>query len=186
MPHFEQQISSERIYEGKIFAVRKDLAQLENGATVVREVIEHPGGVCVVAIDDRQEVFLVRQFRYGVGEELLELPAGKLERGEDPYQAALRELHEECGCTADELLPLAEIYPTCAYDSEKIYIYLARGLHFGTQQLDENEFLTVRRMPFAELLQLALDGSITDAKTLVGVLKYAVLSSVQDNDKNGN
>ena len=118
---------------------------------------------------------MVRQFRYALGEELWELPAGKLEAGEDPFEAAKRELSEECGLTADTYTELGVVYPTVGYDSERIYLWAAEGLHTVGQHLDAGEFLDVVKMPFAQALGLVMDGTIKDSKTQVALLKYAQL-----------
>ena len=106
---------------------------------------------------------------------MLEVPAGKRARGENPQECGVRELSEECGCKADCFVPLAKMYPTCAYDTEIITIFLATGLHQSRQHLDEDEFLTVRRIPVEKAVQMVLDGEIPDAKTQLGILKYDTL-----------
>ena len=116
----EQPISGEQKFAGHIVNLRVDQARIGDGSLRLREVVEHPGGVSVVALTEKDEVLMVRQFRYAMQEVLLELPAGKLEPGEDPKTAALRELEEECGLTADEVVDLHPIYPSVGYDSEVI------------------------------------------------------------------
>ena len=118
------------------------------------------------------DVLLERQFRYAMGEVLTEIPAGKLDYiGEDPREAALRELREETGAVASELIPLGPFYPTCAYSTEVIQMFLARGLSFGERELDEDEFLNVFRMPLRELVEKVLNGEIPDAKTQAAALR---------------
>ena len=126
-------------------------------------------------VTDNDEIYMVRQFRYALGEEMWELPAGKLEAGEDPFEAAKRELEEECGVTADEYTPLGCIYPTVGYDNEKIYIWMAKGLHKTHQHLDADEFLDVHKVPFDQALKLVLDNTIRDSKTVAGILRYALM-----------
>ena len=172
LAHYEKTIDSKVIYEGKILTLRRDTVELENGNHAAREVIDHPGGVAVLAIDEHEHILFVSQFRYPFGGVMLELPAGKLERGENPQECGVRELSEECGCKADCFVPLAKMYPTCAYDTEIIHIFLATGLHQSRQHLDEDEFLTVRRIPVEKAVQMVLDGEIPDAKTQLGILKY--------------
>ena len=129
----------------------------------------------MLPIDDEGCIYLVRQFRYALGEEIWELPAGKLEADEDPFEAAKRELSEECGLTADNFIDLGVVYATVGYDSEKIYLWAATGLHSTAQHLDAGEFLDVVKMPFDEALGLVMDGTIKDSKTQVALLKYAQL-----------
>ena len=124
------------VYEGIIVNVRCDDALLPNGRPCRREVVDHPGGVCVAALTDDNELLFVRQFRYPYGEVLLELPAGKLERGEDPFAAARRELAEETGASAVRYEDLGVFYPTSGYCAEKIYMYRARDLRFAAPSPD--------------------------------------------------
>lgn len=177
MAHFEKRVDRELLYDGKVFDVYRDSVELEDGSTTIRELVEHNGGVAVLALDAENKVFMVRQFRYGAGETLLELPAGKLEKGENPRACGIRELEEETGYVAAQFDFLAQIIPTPAYDSERIDIFLARGLTptGKGQHLDEGEFLTVERIPFKEVLEMCMDGRIIDAKTVAGVLKYHML-----------
>lgn len=175
MAHSEQTLDSRLIFDGKVIRVTLDTVRLENGDTSMREVVHHHGGACIMPVTDQGEVYLVRQFRYALGEEMWELPAGKLEAGEDPFEAAKRELEEECGVTADEYIPLGCIYPTVGYDNEKIHIWIARGLHATRQHLDEDEFLDVHKLPFDQVLQMVLDNTIRDSKTVAAVLRYALM-----------
>lgn len=173
--HFEKTLSSEVLFEGRVVTLTKDVALLENGETSIREVVHHHGGACILPVDAEGNVYMVRQFRYAMGEEIWELPAGKLEAGEDPFEAAKRELSEECGLTADHFEDLGVVYATVGYDSERIYLWAATGLHRAAQHLDEDEFLDVVKMPFEKALGLVMDGTIRDSKTQVGLLKYAQL-----------
>ena len=175
MPHTETTLSSEEIFNGRVIRVTYDKALLENGNTSTREVVHHHGGACILPVDENQNITLVRQYRYALGEEMCELPAGKLEKDENPFEAAKRELAEECGLTADHFVDLGVVYPTVGYDSEKIYLWAATGLHNVSQHLDEDEFLDVVKMPLDEALRLVLDGTIKDSKTQIGILKYAML-----------
>lgn len=167
----EKTLSEEYLYKGKILCLRRDRAQLPNGRVASREVVEHPGGVGVLALDDQNNVFLVRQFRYPYGEILTEIPAGKLTPGEDPLEAGKRELREETGLTADEYISLGKLYPSPGYTDEVIHLYLARSLHFGEQQPDDDEFLRVVKLPFAQAVQRVLSGALPDSKTQAAVLK---------------
>lgn len=168
---FETKIDSTQIYDGKILNVSRDTVRLENGETAYREVIHHSGGVCVLPLDENGDVLFVKQFRYPFADVLLEIPAGKREAGEDPLECGIRELSEEVGATADEIIPLGKLYPTVAYDTEIIYMYLARGLHFGEQHLDEDEFVDVIRIPFDEAYKMVMRDEIPDSKTQLAILK---------------
>ena len=171
----EKAISSEEIFSGRILHIRRDTVELPGGGRSFREVVDHPGGVCVLALDDENRVLLVRQFRYPYEKVLTELPAGKLEIGEDPEQAALRELREETGAVPGTFQSLGELYPSPGYCGEIIRMYLARELTFGEAALDEGEFLNVERMDFARLVELVLSGEIRDAKTIAAALKTKLL-----------
>ena len=171
----EETVRSELIFDGKVVKLYKDEARLEDGSIVNRELIKHPGGVCVVPIDNEGNVYLVKQFRYPFQTELVEIPAGKLEYGEDHRQCGLRELKEETGAECDEFVYLGKLYPTVAYDSEIIHMYLARGLHFGEQKLDDDEFLDVFRVPFEKAIEMTMNGEILDSKTQIALLKTKIL-----------
>ena len=171
MPHTETTLSSQEIFNGKVIRVTYDTVRLENGDTSFREVVHHHGGACVLAVTPQDEIYLVKQFRYAMGEEIWELPAGKLEAGEDPFEAAKRELAEECGVLAARYTPLGVVYPTVGYDSEKIYIWAAEDLSTTGQHLDPDEFLDVIKVPFAKAVEMVLDGTIKDSKSIAGILK---------------
>ena len=175
MKLFEKTLTSETKFEGRIIKVLRDTVELENGKTSAREVVCHNGGVCVAALTEQNEVLLVRQFRYPYKEVLLELPAGKLEKGEDPFEAAKRELEEECGLTADKYTSLGEFYPTVGYDTEIIYTWVATGLHETRMHLDADEFLTPDRVPLTQAYEMVMRGEIKDGKTIAGVLKLKAL-----------
>lgn len=167
----EKKLSSELIYDGKILKLTRDTAMLENGETAYREVVHHSGGVCVLPLDDDGNVLFVKQFRYPFRTVLLEIPAGKREIGEDPMTCGIRELSEEVGATAQEIIPLGKLYPTVAYDTEVIYMYLARGLSFHTQHLDEDEFVDVVKIPLEEAYYMVMRDEIPDSKTQIAILK---------------
>ena len=170
---YEKELSREYVFRGRIFDAACCRAELPDGTEVAREVICHSGGVSVIPVDEDGMVTLVRQFRYGAQDVTLEIPAGKLEKGEDPLEAAKRELSEETGYTADEILPLHILYPSPAILSEIIYVYLAKGLHGGKAHLDEGEFLSVERYSLSELTEMVMRGEITDGKTQIAILKAA-------------
>ena len=167
----EKVLDTEDIYEGKVFDVKKHTVELLNGDTVTREQILHNGGVAVIAIDDDGMVFLVRQYRFGAGVETLEIPAGKLEKGENPYEAGMRELREETGYKTDKLTSLGDFLPTPAYCSEKIYLYMANRLEYCGQDLDDDEFLSVEKYPLDVLHEMVLKNEINDSKTVIAILK---------------
>lgn len=174
----ETKISSEKIYDGVVVKLSKDKVRLDNGYETVREVIHHPGGVCIAALDDDNNLFFVEQFRYPFETALTELPAGKLEFGENPEECGKRELKEEVGATADSFEYIGKLYPTVAYDTEIIYLYLAKGLTFGEQHLDEGEFLGVKKIPLDEAYRMVMENEIFDAKTQLAVLKtYNLINS---------
>lgn len=175
MKLFEKTLSKQYKYNGKILSLRVDEAELENGKTAIREVVEHHGGVCVAALDENDCLLMVRQFRYPYGEVLLEIPAGKLEKGENPEACGKRELEEETGYTAEKLSDLGKLYPTPAYVDEVIHMYYAENLSKTAQHLDADEFLSVEHVPLAEAVRMVLNGEIRDAKTQVAVLKLKEL-----------
>ena len=162
-------------YRGKIIDLRNDDIALPNGKPAKREFVEHRGGVAVLAVDDRGYLPLVRQFRYPLRSEIWEIPAGKLEAGEDPDEAIRRELTEETGLVAEKFERFAEFYPTVGYSNEIIRIYLATGLTYVGAHPDEDEFLELKYIHVDELYKMCLDGSIKDGKTVLGVLKYHAL-----------
>lgn len=173
----ERMVSSETIFEGKIIKVTLDQARLPNGSLAAREVVYHPGGVAVLALDSDNTVYLVKQFRYPLQELLLELPAGKLDHGaeEDRLLGAQRELSEETGLEAAEWTYLGYTLASPGFCDEALHMYLARGLSRKEQHLDEDEFLDVVTMPFGQLVEQVMDGTITDGKTVSATLKVKVL-----------
>ena len=171
MKFYEKQISSKTVFEGIIVDVRSDIAELQTGKHVSREVVVHPGGVGIVPLTDDGKIILVRQYRYPMGEELLEIPAGKLDKGEDPLKCAIRELSEETGCTAAEIISLGEIYPSPGFCREVLHLYLAVGLNQGKAHLDEDEFLSVETVCLDELMDKVMNNELSDAKTIIGILK---------------
>ena len=148
-----------------------------------REVIDHPGGVAVVAIDGNDNVLTVKQYRYAFQTVLEEIPAGKLERGEDPAVAARRELSEETGASCETLTPLGEILASPGGFTEVLHLYMATGLTFGSQHPDEDEFINFERVPFDALLDRCLSGDLRDGKTVAGVLKVYALRTRKKEEK---
>ena len=159
MKLIEKQLGRTDIYKGRIIEVAVDDVELENGAKSKRELVMHPGGVCVAALTGQDEMLFVRQFRYPYQEVVLEAPAGKLERGEDPFEACKREL----------------LYPTPGYCDEILHLYACRITGYGESHLDEDEFLEVERIPLQKAVEMVMDNTIKDAKTQVLVLKAARL-----------
>ena len=175
MAHFEKTLNSDTRFEGRVFTVTVDKVELENGRTSTREVVHHHGGACIAALTENDEIYLVRQFRYAFGQELWELPAGKLEKGEDPFEAARRELGEECGLTAEHFVDLGPVYPTVGYCTEIIYCWAATRLAPCGMHLDEDEFLTPEKVPFDRAVEMVLSGEIRDGKTVAALLKIKAL-----------
>lgn len=163
------------VYDGKILKVHVDDVRLPNGREAVREVVDHVDGAAVLAMDEANRVLVVRQYRYVFGRVLAELPAGKLDPGEDPVAGALRELKEETGAVPDTFLPMGVVLPSPGCLGERLHLFLARGLHMEKQHLDEDEFLNVERIPFSEMVHRVMDGEIEDGKTIAAVLKAKVL-----------
>lgn len=168
----EIQVSSETIYDGNVLHVREDMVELPNKNLASRELIRHIGAVCVIPVTDDGKVIVERQFRYPVNRVILEIPAGKLDSAdEDRLEAAKRELREETGMTAEKWTDIGEYLPAPAYSDERITMYLATGLHSGEQDLDDDEFLEVFRVPLKELVDDVMAGKISDGKTQIAVLK---------------
>ena len=171
----EEMVSQETVYEGVIVNVRRDKARLMDGRITNREVVEHPGGVAVFAVDDQGRVALVRQYRYPMGEETLELPAGKLEPGEDPRGSGLRELAEETGLVPGTFEDMGCLYSSPGILAERIYLYFAKDLTQGPTHPDDGEFVETVWLPYQDLVDKARRGEIKDGKTLVGILKASFL-----------
>lgn len=173
---YEETLSSEQLYDGVVVKLWRDEVMLENGKKAAREVIKHTGGVCVLPLSDDGCIYMVKQFRYPFGQVLLEVPAGKKELGEEPIECGVRELGEEIGATAENVTFLGKLYPTVAYDTEIIWMYLAEGLKFsGGQHLDPEEFVDVVKVPFDEAYRMVINDEIPDAKTQLAILKAKAL-----------
>lgn len=174
MDLFEKTLEQEYKYNGRIINLRVDKAELPNGETCTREVVEHNGGVTVAALTDDGELLFVKQFRYPYGEVVLELPAGKLEKGEDPFRAGIRELKEETGAVASKYIDLGKFYPTPGYCGETIYLYGATGITFENPDPDDDEFLEAVKIPLSTAVEMVLNNEIPDGKTQAAVLKMAM------------
>lgn len=171
----ERQVASELIFDGNILHVYRDDITLPDGNPADRELIRHVGAVCVIPVLEDGRVVMERQYRYPVDQVMLEIPAGKLNSKEENHEAAIRrELEEETGYQAEELIPLGKFYPACAYSDETIWMYLAKGLRQGSCHRDVDEFLDVELIPLETLVKEVLAGNVPDAKTQIAVLKAAV------------
>ena len=170
----EVKTDSREIFDGVILHVFRDTVQLPNGHSATREVIRHVGAVGVIPVTEDGKVIIERQFRYPLNRVITEIPAGKLDSfTEDRLSAAKRELEEETGYSAEEWIPMGDYYPAAAYCDERITLYLARGLTLGQRHLDEDEFLNFEAVPLEDLVAQVMDGTITDGKTQVAILKAA-------------
>lgn len=171
----EKTVRREELLNGRVLKMHIDEVELPDGSRASRECVDHPGGVCVAALTDRDELLFVRQFRYPYAEVVTELPAGKRDPGETPEQTGRRELKEETGVTAGRWLDLGRCYPSPGYTDEVIYLFGATDLQQGDTCPDEDEFLEVLRIPFAEAVEQVMNGSLPDAKTQIAVLKMKLL-----------
>jgi len=171
MTFYEKQIKTQTEYEGAIVKVKRDVVELQNGNLAMREIVEHPGGVGIVPLTSDNRVLMVRQYRYPVEKELLEIPAGKLSDGETPLDCAIRELSEETGCTAGEYIDLGAIYPSPGFCKETLYTYLALDLQYGEMHLDRDELLSVETIDIEKLIEMIMANEIPDAKTVIGIMK---------------
>ena len=175
----EKQIEREEIFDGAVLHVVKDKILLPDGNTSYREFCLHKGAVAVIPITENNEAILVRQFRYAHHREFLEIPAGKFDFiGEDPLEAARRELEEETGARAERYIDLGILDTTPALIDEKIHMFLAEGLSFGESHPDDDEFLSVERIPLCELVGMVMDGKIRDGKTQIAILKAAKIRNI--------
>jgi ADP-ribose pyrophosphatase len=166
----ETMVSTETVFEGKLLHVRRDTVSLPDGGRATREYIRHPGAAMILAQPDSDTILLERQFRYPLGRHFIELPAGKIDAGEEPLATAQRELREECGYTAQDWRHLATLHPCIGYADERIELYLARELSHVGNALDDGEFLEVMAVPLAKALDWVRDGTITEAKAVTGLL----------------
>lgn len=166
----EKTIEIKKIYDGKIIKLEVQTVELCNKNTAEREIIRHKGGVGIIPITDDNEIIMVRQFRKPYDEEVLEIPAGKIDIDEVPEVCAARELKEETGLTANKISFMSVMYPSPGYTDEKIYIYKAEGLNEGDLSLDEDEFLEVEKYSLIQAVEMVKSGNIKDAKTIIAIM----------------
>ena len=176
MDMIEKKLSGEIIYDGKIIKVEKHTVLCPNKNTSTREVVRHKGGSTILYINENDEVLLIRQYRYAYNEVIYELPAGKLEALEDPYDSAIRELEEEAGLKASRLDYLGCIYPTCGYSDEVIHLYLAKDVIKTHTNFDSDEFIESYYIPLNDVKKMIISGEIKDAKTICAISRYLMLN----------
>ncbi|MEE3332918.1 MAG: NUDIX hydrolase [Ruminococcus sp.] len=171
----EKTLKSKEIFSGRVLHFLHDEVELPDGNTAMREIVLHPGGVCVAALNDKDELFFVEQFRYPYKEVVLELPAGKLEKGSTPLENGKRELLEETGCTGYNFISLGQLYPSPGYTNEIIHLYACRVKSQGDQMPDEDEFLNIKMIPMNKAVELVLNNMLPDAKSQAAILKLDAL-----------
>ena len=172
MIYEEKTVSSTKIFDGRIIKVKVDKVEMPDGTLAERELVEHPGGVGIVAVCDNGDIIMVKQFRKPLERAIYEIPAGKLDGGEDPEVCGMRELKEETGYTAKSFEYLGFIYPSPGFTDEITHIYLATGLESGDTDFDDDEYLDIERIPFDKVYQMVMNNEINDAKSVFGILKY--------------
>lgn len=175
MIYEEKTVSSEKVFEGRIIKVKVDRVEMPDGSVVTRELVEHPGGVGIVAITDKDEIILVEQYRKPLDKAIYEIPAGKLDPGEHHRTCGIRELEEETGLSAKVFDYMGFIYPSPGFTDEVTHVYLAKELTQGETHPDDDEFLDVKKVPFDTALKMVMDGEINDAKSVFGILKYNMM-----------
>ena len=171
MEYTEKAIKTEKIFEGKVIRVSVDTVELPNGKTSTREIVGHPGGVGIIAVNENRQAYMVRQYRRPFDESVLEVPAGKLEYGEDPLSCGIRELGEEAGVHAENMQHIGDYYVSPGFCQEVIHLYLATGLSPVRQHLDEDEFLDVLMYDLDDLAEMVMKNEIHDSKTAIAILK---------------
>ena len=170
----EKTLKSEKIYEGTIINLRRDKVTAQGG-TASREIIEHNGGAVIAALTEDKKLVMVRQYRKPADKVMLEVPAGKIDPGEMPLEAAVRELKEETGYTASKVEFLTEFYPSVGYSEERLYLYLCTGLTPGETCFDENEAIEIEEIDLDRLFKMAMSGELDDAKTIIAILMVKAL-----------
>lgn len=175
MIYEEKTVSSEKVFEGRIIKVKVDKVEMPDGSTSTRELVEHPGGVGIVAVTDNDEIILVKQYRKPLDKVIYEIPAGKLDPGEHHRTCGIRELEEETGLSANVFEYMGFIYPSPGFTDEVTHVYFAKELTQGETHPDDDEFLDVEKVPFERALKMVIDGEINDAKSVFGILKYNMM-----------
>ncbi len=175
MIYEEKTVSSEKVFEGRIIKVKVDKVEMPDGSTSTRELVEHPGGVGIVALTGNDEIILVKQYRKPLNKVIYEIPAGKLDPGEHHRTCGIRELEEETGLSAKVFDYMGFIYPSPGFTDEVTHVYLAKELTQGETHPDDDEFLDVEKVPFERALKMVIDGEINDAKSVFGILKYNMM-----------
>lgn len=172
MANKEKKLEGQVIYDGKVVKLLLDKVLVPNGKEAYREIVSHNGGAAILCLNKDMQVLLIKQFRYAYNETIYEIPAGKLEKGEEPLEAAYREFEEETGYKANRLEYLGVIYPTCGYSNEKIYLYLALDFETSQTHFDEDEFIEAKFIDLEVVLKMISDGTIKDAKTICAINYY--------------
>jgi len=176
----EKVLEKPRRFDGKVVTLEHWTIEKPDGKRGVYEVLLHPGASACIPVDEDGNVYLVRQDRIAIGRDTIEIPAGKLEPGEDPLEAAKRELGEETGLSAENWTHLVSQYPAAAYDQEIVHIYLATGLHKGSAHPDEDEWVSVEKQPLEDLFRRVMAGEIQDSKTVTAILMAHELCGQKD------
>jgi ADP-ribose pyrophosphatase len=172
MELYEKKLTSKQIFDGKVVKLFVDKVELPDGKEAIREIVRHPGAVCVIPVTDDGEVIMVRQYRYAHERVMLEIPAGKLDTPDEPHlEGAKRELLEETGAVAEKYTYLGSIASAPALIDEIVHVYMAENIRFGEQKLDKGEFLDIVYYTLDELFEMVMNGEITDAKTQIAILK---------------
>lgn len=171
----EKTLNSKVMFEGRILKMMVDDVELPDGSTSFREIVGHPGGVCVAPIDDDNNLYFVKQYRYPYHEIVLELPAGKLEKGMSPLDNGKRELKEEVGAEGYSFISLGQVYPSPGYTQEIIHLYACKIKNIGNQQLDQGEFLNVEKIHINKAVEMVLNNQLPDSKTQIAILKLSML-----------
>jgi ADP-ribose pyrophosphatase len=171
----EKTLNSKVMFEGRILKMMVDDVELPDGSTSFREIVGHPGGVCVAPIDDDNNLYFVKQYRYPYHEIVLELPAGKLEKGMSPLDNGKRELKEEVGAEGYSFISLGQVYPSPGYTQEIIHLYACKIKNVGNQQLDQGEFLNVEKIHIDKAVEMVLNNQLPDSKTQIAILKLSML-----------